>query len=52
MKTIALIDTRPEFPGQTIGTLISTYGTMLAAFKGNEAFRFCSPDTASAAGGR
>jgi len=39
MKTIVLIDTRPELPGETIGTVISTYGTMLAAFKGNEAFQ-------------
>jgi hypothetical protein len=30
MNIIALIDTRPELPGETIGTVISTHGTMAA----------------------
>ena len=37
--TIALVDTRLEIPGESLGTVISTYGTMLAAFKGNDAFQ-------------
>jgi phosphoheptose isomerase len=39
MNIIALIDTRPELPGETIGTVISTHGTMAAAFKANEVFQ-------------
>ena len=39
MNIIALIDTRPELPGERIGTVISTHGTMAAAFKANEAFQ-------------
>jgi hypothetical protein len=39
MNIIALIDTRPELPGESIGTVISTHGTMAAAFKANEAFQ-------------
>ena len=39
MNIIALIDTRPELPRETIGTVISTHGTMAAAFKANEAFQ-------------
>ena len=39
MNIIALIDTRPELPGETIGTVISTHGTIAAAFKANEAFQ-------------
>jgi hypothetical protein len=39
MNTIALVDTRPELPGETVGTVISTHGTMAAAFKANEAFQ-------------
>jgi hypothetical protein len=39
MNIIALIDTRPELPGETIGTVMSTHGTMAAAFKANEAFQ-------------
>jgi hypothetical protein len=39
MNTIALVDTRPELPGETIGTVISTHGTIAAAFKANEAFQ-------------
>jgi hypothetical protein len=39
MHIIALIDTRPELPGETIGTVVSTHGTMAAAFKANEAFQ-------------
>ena len=37
--TIALVDTRLEIPGESIGTLVSTHETMAAAFKGNEAFQ-------------
>jgi hypothetical protein len=33
MHIIALIDTRSELPGETIGTVISTHGTIAAAFK-------------------
>ena len=36
---IALIDTRPEIEGEIIGELISTHDSMLAAFKGNDAFQ-------------
>ncbi len=39
MNIIALIDNRPELPGETIGTVISTHGTMATAFKANEAFQ-------------
>jgi hypothetical protein len=39
MNTIALVDTRPELLGETIGTVISTHGTIAAAFKANEAFQ-------------
>jgi hypothetical protein len=39
MNTIALVDTRPELAGETIGTVISTHGTIAAAFKANEAFQ-------------
>ena len=39
MNTIALVDTRPELPGETIGTVISTHGTIAAAFKANEVFQ-------------
>ena len=39
MTTIALVDTRSELPGETIGTVISTHGTIAAAFKANEAFQ-------------
>jgi hypothetical protein len=38
MNIISLIDTKPELPGETIGTVISTHGTMAAAFKANEIF--------------
>ena len=47
MNTIALVDTRPELPGETIGTVISTHGTMAAAFKANEAFQIQSRTRAS-----
>jgi hypothetical protein len=39
MSTIALIDTRLEIPGESIGTVVSTHDTIAAAFKGNEAFQ-------------
>jgi hypothetical protein len=39
MNTIALVDTRLEIPGESIGTVVSTHGTMAAAFKANEAFQ-------------
>ena len=39
MNTIALVDTRLEMPGESIGTVISTHGTIAAAFKANEAFQ-------------
>jgi hypothetical protein len=36
---IALIDTRLNIPGESIGTIISTHETIQAAFKANEAFQ-------------
>ena len=39
MSTIALVDTRLEIPGESIGTVVSTHGTIAAAFKANEAFQ-------------
>jgi hypothetical protein len=42
MKTIALIDTRSELQGQRLGTVVSTYVTMAAAFKGNDTFQASS----------
>jgi hypothetical protein len=39
MKTIALIDTRSEVPGKTVGILVSTHPDMVAAFAGNDAFQ-------------
>ena len=39
MKTIALIDTRSEVPGETLGILVSTHPDALAAFVANDAFQ-------------
>jgi hypothetical protein len=39
MNTIALVDTRLETLGESIGTVISTHNTMAAALKANEAFQ-------------
>jgi hypothetical protein len=39
MKTIALIDTRSEIPGETLGTLVSTHPDVMAAFAANDAFQ-------------
>ena len=39
MKTIALIDTRSEVPGETLGILVSTHPDMMAAFAANDAFQ-------------
>jgi hypothetical protein len=39
MNTIALVDTTLEIPGESIGTVVSTHGTIAAAFKANEAFQ-------------
>jgi hypothetical protein len=39
MKAIALIDTRSEIPGVSLGTLVSTHPDMMAAFAGNDAFQ-------------
>jgi hypothetical protein len=39
MKTIALIDTRSEVPGETLGILVSTHPDVLAAFVANDAFQ-------------
>ena len=39
MNTIALVDTRLEIPGESIGTVVSTHGTIAAAFKANESFQ-------------
>jgi hypothetical protein len=39
MKTIALIDTRLEVSGVSLGMLISTHPDVMAAFAGNDAFQ-------------
>ena len=39
MKTIALIDTRLEVPGVSLGILVSTHLDVMAAFTGNDAFQ-------------
>ena len=39
MKTIALIDTRLEVPGVSLGILISTHPNVMAAFAANDAFQ-------------
>ena len=39
MRTIALIDTRSEVPGETLGILISAHPDMVAAFARNDAFQ-------------
>ena len=39
VKTIALIDTRPEIPGISLGILVSTHPDIMAAFAANEAFQ-------------
>ena len=42
-KTIALIDTRPEVPGETLGILVSTHPDVMAAFAANDAFQKAEP---------
>ena len=39
MKPIALIDTRSEVPGVSLGILVSAHDTVLAAFAANEVFQ-------------
>ena len=39
MNTIALVDTRLEIPGESIGAVVSTHGNIVAEFKANEAFQ-------------
>ena len=39
MKTIALIDTRPEVPGKTLGILVSAHDTVIEAFAAHDAFQ-------------
>ena len=39
MKTIALIDTRLEVPGVSLGILVSTHPNVMAAFAANDAFQ-------------
>jgi hypothetical protein len=39
MNTIALVDTTLEIAGESIGTVVSTHGTIAAAFKANETFQ-------------
>jgi hypothetical protein len=39
MKTIALIDTRSEVAGVSLGILVSAHETMAAAFAANDAFQ-------------
>jgi hypothetical protein len=43
MKTIALIDTRSEVPGVSLGILVSAHGTVKEAFAANEAFQKTEP---------
>ena len=38
-KTIALIDTRSEVPGETLGILVSVHDTVMEAFAANDAFQ-------------
>ena len=38
LKTIALIDTRSEVPGTSLGVLVSTHPDMMTAFAGNTSF--------------
>jgi hypothetical protein len=39
MKPIALLDTRSEVPGVSLGILVSTHPDMMAAFAANDAFQ-------------
>jgi hypothetical protein len=39
MKTVTLVDTRQAIAGESIGTVVSTHDTILAAFKANEDFQ-------------
>ena len=39
MKSIALIDTRSEVPGGSLGILVSTHPDMMAAFAANDVFQ-------------
>jgi hypothetical protein len=39
MKTVTLVDTREEIAGESIGTVVSTHDTILAAFKANDDFQ-------------
>jgi hypothetical protein len=41
MKTVTLVDTRHEIAGESIGTVVSTHDTILAAFKANGVRRTC-----------
>ncbi len=50
MSTIALVDTTLEILGESIGTVVSTHGTIAAAFKANEALRAILASSAIAMG--
>jgi len=39
MRTVTLVDTRYEKAADSIGTVVSTHDTILAAFKANEDFQ-------------
>ena len=39
MKTVTLVDIRQEIAGESIGTVVSTHETILAAFKANDDFQ-------------
>jgi hypothetical protein len=39
MRTIALIDTRLEVPGVSLGILVSTHPDVMTAFAANDAFQ-------------
>jgi DNA-binding MarR family transcriptional regulator len=43
MKTIALIDTRLEVPGISLGILVSTHPDVMAAFAANDVFQKAGP---------
>jgi hypothetical protein len=47
MKTIVLIDTRSEVPGESLGILVSTHPDMAAAFVANDAFQKAEGDGSS-----
>ena len=39
MKTVTLIDTRTQIPGEILGTVISSHWSIASAFKANEEWK-------------